>query len=94
MEITCKFSVDKYRNEKFWNVNFQPKNLYTLEEQEKLCWMYSAKIDIHRGKVTYIDFIYSNYRQEIKESEETNLDNINEHKKLAEEIFNRQIKSK
>ncbi|WP_353096790.1 hypothetical protein [Tissierella praeacuta] len=87
MKISCSFDVTGLNNESFWRVVFLPENLDTLREQEKLYWEYFSKVDIYDGKVEYVDSFYSNQRAEREGAEETDLNNIEEHKKISEEIL-------
>ncbi len=47
MDINCHFSIDEYRNQRFWRIIFQPENIDILIEQEKLYWMYFSKVNIY-----------------------------------------------
>lgn len=84
MEITCNFDAI---NGGAWTVMVLPKNLDTLREQEKLYWTYFSKIDIYDGKIIYVDSFYSNQKAEREGAAETDLNNIEEHKKIAEEVL-------
>ncbi len=87
MEITCNFDATGSNDKNYWSVMVLPKNLDTLREQEKLYWTYFSKIDIYDGKVVYVDSFYSNQKAEREGAAETNLNNIEEHKKIAEEVL-------
>lgn len=87
MKINCSFDVTGLNNENSWRIVFIPENWDTLREQEKLYWEYFSKVDIYDGKVEYVDSFYSNQRVEREESVETDLNNIDEHKKIAEEVL-------
>ena len=87
MKVSCSFASTGLNNKNYWNVVFLPKNWDTLREQEKLYWEYFSKVDIYDGKVEYVDSFYSNQRAEREGSAETDLNNIDEHKKIAEEIL-------
>ena len=84
MEITCNFDAIDGRA---WTVVVLPKNLDTLREQEKLYWTYFLKIDIYDGKIIFVDSFYSNQKAEREGIAETDLNNIEEHKKIAEEVL-------
>lgn len=94
MKSMCNFLVDEYNDERCWRVTFQPENMDVLMDQEKLYWMYFAKVDIYSGRVEYVDSYYSNQKEETKESSETNLNNIDEHKKIAEEVLTDRLNAK
>ena len=87
MEIDCHFSINEYSNENSWMITFRPKNMEILMEQEKLYWMYFAKVDIYSGKVGYVDSYYSGQVEEVGNSQETDLNNIDAHKGVAEEVL-------
>lgn len=94
MEVNSTFSVDEYHNESSWRVIFQPKNMEILKKQEKLYWMYFVKVDIHSGRVDYVDSYYSNQIDETKESVKVDLNNIGEHKDIAENILKDRLNAK
>ncbi|WMM25880.1 hypothetical protein RBU61_04200 [Tissierella sp. MB52-C2] len=87
MKISCSFDSTGLNNKKYWSVGFQPKNLDTLREQEKLYWIYFTKVDIYDGNVVYVDSFYSNQMSEREGVAETDLNNIEEYKKMSEEIL-------
>ncbi|WP_353095659.1 hypothetical protein [Tissierella praeacuta] len=94
MDINCHFSIDEYRNERFWRIIFQPKNIDILIEQEKLYWMYFSKVNIYTGKVEYVDTFYSGQVEEVGNSPVTDLKNIDDHKEIAEEFLKNKLNGK
>lgn len=94
MKARCSFSVDEHLDEKRWRLIFEPKNMDVLMEQEKLYWMYFAAVDIYSGKVDYVDSYYSDQTDETKESAETDLNHIDDHKKIAEEVLTNKLNAK
>lgn len=87
MKITCSFDATESNIGRTWTVVFLPKNLDTLREQEKLYWTYFSRVDVYDGKIIFLDSFYSNQKAEREEAAETDLYNIEEHKKLAEEAL-------
>lgn len=94
MNVSCTFDADEYHNESSWRIVFQPKNIEILREQEKLYWMYFVKVDIHSGKVDYVDSYYSNQTEETKKSAKVDLNNIDEHKDIAEDVLKNRLNAK
>lgn len=94
MKVNCTFDEDEYNNESSWRLIFQPKNMEILKEQEKLYWMYFVKVDIHSGKVEYVDSYYSNQAEETKKSAKADLNNIDEHKDIAEDVLKNKLNAK
>lgn len=91
MKSICSFTVDEYHNEKSWRIIFEPENLNILKEQKKLYWIYFANVDIYNGKVDFVDSFYSDQREETKKSEKTNLNKIDEHKNIGEEVLRNRL---
>lgn len=94
MEVNCNFLVDEYRNEKFWRIVFLPENMEILKEQGKLYWMYFTRVDVLSGKVDYVDSHYSNQSEETKESVATDLNKIDEHKEIAEDVLKNRLNAR
>lgn len=94
MEVNCNFSVDEYRDEKYWMLDFQPRNMDILKEQEKLYWIYFAKVNIYTARVEWVDSYYSGQGEEVRNSPETDLKNIDNHKSIAEEFLKNKLNGK
>lgn len=94
MKSTCAFLTNESQNKNSWRVIFEPQNVNVLREQDKLYWMYFVDIDIYSGKVNWIDSYYSNQTEETKESVKVNLNNIDEHKKIAEGVLMDKLNAK
>ena len=87
MKINCSFDSTGLNNRSYWSIVFTPQNLDTLREQEKLYWTYFSKVDIYDGEVKYVDSFYSNQKAEREGAAETDLNNIEQHKKISEEVL-------
>lgn len=94
MEAKCAFSMGESEDENYWRIIFEPKSLDILREQNKLHWIYIANIDVYSGKVDYVDSYYSLQKDEREKSAERNLEDIIEHKKIAEEILTNKLNAK
>lgn len=56
--------------------------------------MYFADVDIYSGKVNYVDSYYSNQVEETKESVKVDLNNIDEHKGVVEDVLKNRLNAK
>jgi len=94
MDVKSQFIKDEYKKEKYWGIVFQPKNIDILMEQGKIFWMYFSKVNVYTGKVEFVDTFYSGQIEEVGVSPETDLKNIDDHKRIAEEIIKNKLNGK
>lgn len=94
MDVKPQFIRDEDKDEKFWSIVFQPKNINILIEQGKLYWIYFSKINAYTGKVESVDTFYSRQIEEVGSSPETDLAKIDDHKKIAEEMIKSKLNGK
>lgn len=68
-EMNCYSELLPAKNTYKWSVVYEPKYVYTLDEQEKPYWLYFIDLDADSGNILYVDSYYS-YRE--KESKTVN----------------------